>query len=488
MSSPLVRTSAAATAAAPAQFSDIGSRRIRLIIAANVVTAFAVRLFSILSSQTYKIPAFPEGHFYFGYEAGRIARAIALGQGFSNPFHGVTGPTAWLAPIYPYIAGGVFKVFGIYTAKSAFVLLALNALLSALTCIPIFFIARRVFGTRVAWWSSWAWALVTPLTYWSVYWVWETSLSTLLLACIVLLTLSLADSPRLRTWLLFGLLWGVAALTNPSLLSLLPLFGIWACWRSHAASRPWLLPAIASALLFLAVISPWIVRNYRVFHRIIPVRDNFGVELRLGNGPGAQGTWMEWLHPTQNEIELEKYRNLGELNYVQRRGEEAVSFIRNNPGTFARLCAKRFLYFWAGTPRSVNWKSGAESWKNIAAVVEFRNSGYLALSVLAFWGLSLALRRGTPSAFLFATSLLIYPLVYYVVFPHPRYRHPIEPLMVILAAFLVSQTSTFRRGGVLLPIRAQQSPNANPCRQNAKSRPRVSAETCISRDGLHLKS
>lgn len=453
MSSPLIRASAPARAAESAQIRPAHSQTSRRVLAVMVAVAFALRIFWILSSRTYHIPAFPDDHFYFGYETGRIARAIALGYGFSNPFDGITGPTAWLAPIYPYMAAGVFKVFGIYSATSAFVLLALNAVFSALTCIPIFLIARCVFGTRVAWWSSWSWALLTPVTYWSVRWVWETSLSTLLLTCIVLVTIALADAPRLRAWLLFGLLWGLAALTNPSLLSLLPLLGAWACWQNHRQRRAWLLPASAAGLLFIALIAPWTVRNYRTFHHVVPLRDNLGVELRLGNGPGADGIWMEWLHPTQNALEFKKYRELGEVAYARHRGDQAVLFIRHNPARFAELCAKRFIYFWAGVPRTVNWKAGAGQWKNIASIVEFRNSGYLALSLLAFWGLWLAFRRGNAYAPLFAVVLLVYPLIYYITFAHPRYRHPIEPEMLMLACFLVSQTSTFRQRVALIRSR-----------------------------------
>ncbi|HYG99486.1 MAG TPA: glycosyltransferase family 39 protein [Terriglobales bacterium] len=462
MASQLIR---AATPSAPAERAHIVPVQVRspiLLLASTVAVALVLRIFWILYLKTYQISTFPDDHFYFGYETGRIARAIASGQGFSNPFHGETGPTAWLAPVYPYLAAAIFKLFGIYTAQSAFVLLAINGLLSALTCMPLFFAARRVFGTRVAWWSTWAWAILAPLSYWSVHWVWETSLSTFLFTCIFLVTLNLADAPRFRRWMLFGALWGVVALTNPSLLSLLPFFGIWACWRSHRHSRPWFLQTSASAIIFFAVISPWIVRNYQVFERLVFIRDNFGVEVRLGNGPGAEGVWMEWLHPTQNARELQRYRSMGELAYSQTRGEEAMSFILNSPSDFARLCAKRFVYFWAGLPRNVNWKSGAERWKNIASIVEFRNSGYLTLSVLAFWGLFLAIRRGDTFAFLFAAVLVIYPLVYYAVFPHPRYRHPIEPEMVMLAAYLVSQTSTFRRRGTLLPIAPPQADEPHP--------------------------
>ena len=52
---------------------------------------------------------------------------IALGQGFSNPYGGNTGPSAWEPPLYPYLIGGVFKIFGIYTYASAWVLLSINS-------------------------------------------------------------------------------------------------------------------------------------------------------------------------------------------------------------------------------------------------------------------------------------------------------------------------------------------------------------------------
>ncbi len=94
-------------------------------------------------------------HWHFGYEAGRIARSIAQGGGFSSPLFEDTGPTAWMTPVYPYLVAGVFKLFGVYTKTSAIVLLSLNALMSALVCIPIFEIARISFGERVAKWSAW---------------------------------------------------------------------------------------------------------------------------------------------------------------------------------------------------------------------------------------------------------------------------------------------------------------------------------------------
>jgi len=64
---------------------------------------------------------------------------------------------------------------------------------------------------------------------------------------------------------------------------------------------------------------------------------------------------------------------------------------------------------------------------------------FLTSSVLAFWGLLIALRQRLPGAELYLLLLLSYPTIYYITFPHPRYRHPIEPELLILIVFLASQ-------------------------------------------------
>ncbi len=94
-------------------------------------------------------------------------RCIAgFGAGFSNPFGPPTGPTAWEPPLYPYLSAGVFLLFGIYSKASAFVLLALNSVFSALTCVPIFLIARRIFFRKGCGRSAWAWALLPNVMFW----------------------------------------------------------------------------------------------------------------------------------------------------------------------------------------------------------------------------------------------------------------------------------------------------------------------------------
>src|SRR5258708_20217760 len=83
-----------------------------------VLVAFLLRLAVITIGHTYRITP-RRDHFQFGWEMGRLARSIAQGQGFSSPTDLASGPSAWAAPVYPYVLGGVFPVFGIYSLASA---------------------------------------------------------------------------------------------------------------------------------------------------------------------------------------------------------------------------------------------------------------------------------------------------------------------------------------------------------------------------------
>jgi 4-amino-4-deoxy-L-arabinose transferase-like glycosyltransferase len=393
-----------------------------------VAIALFLRVGWIIVGHTYKFKG-TEDNFGFGWEMGRIAAAIASGRGFSDPFGPATGPTAWEPPLYPYLTATVFHFFGIYSRPSAFVLLTINSIFSSLTCIPIFLIARRIFTEKVAAGSAWTWALLPYVMYWCTRWVWETSLSALLLAVIFWLALTMEDRDGLKSWIEFGLLWGVATLNSTVLIAFLPASGLWAWYRRAKRGKQSLGGIVLASLIFIACVTPWTVRNYQTFGKFIFIRDNLGAELRLGNGTGADGTWMQYLHPTQDTYAMRQYSSMGELAYIENRKQSAMAYIKADYGRFAVLCLKRFIYFWAGPPRL----------SNIWWLAQVKNSLFLASSVLMFWGLGRALRQGKPGAWLLFWLILLYPAIYYVVYPGQRYRHPIEPEMTILGVFLLTE-------------------------------------------------
>jgi 4-amino-4-deoxy-L-arabinose transferase-like glycosyltransferase len=402
--------------------------RTRTCFSGMVFVAFVLRFALILAAHTYKFKTVDD-NFSFGWEMGRIGRSLATGQGFSNPFNEISGPTAWEPPLYPFMIAAVFKLCGIYSYASALILLSINSIFSALTCIPIFLIGKRCFSEKTAVWTSWTWALLPSVMYWCSRWVWETSLAALLLALIFWLTLDLEERSGWKPWLGFGLLWGMAALTNTSLLSFLPASGLWVWYRRWKRGKASLAGIVLSSAVCVACITPWLIRNHQVFGQFVFIRSNFGAELRLGNGPGANGTWMAYLHPSQSVWAMGQYKAMGELAYVAERKRQALQFIREDYGRFGVLSLRRFIYYWAGLPRLAE----------LPALAPFKNSIFLASTVLSFWGLGRALRKRQRGAWLFLWLIVSYPTVYYFVFPHPRYRHPIEPELGILIVYVISE-------------------------------------------------
>ena len=101
-------------------------------------------------NQEHKMRADLVGLVPFLNETGNIAYSLAAGHGFSSPYWQETGPTAWLTPVYPVLVAVIFKVFGIHTPHSFFVIVFLNILFSAAVCVPLFYIGKRVGGLRWA--------------------------------------------------------------------------------------------------------------------------------------------------------------------------------------------------------------------------------------------------------------------------------------------------------------------------------------------------
>src|SRR5208282_6093567 len=217
-----------------------------------VVAGLAVRLAVIPFLYHEWLDPFVLEHWAFG----RVARSLVAGHGFGNVFAD-TGPTAVVSPGYAYLLAGVFRLLGTYTPASIITALALNSVFSALTCIPVFLLARRCFGVRAAKWTGWGWAFSPYGIYYGADWAWSTCLVTLLLAVLFLWALRLEDSGGLWGWLGFGALGGLAALTEPVVLSVVPLLGLWTCWQRWRKRQSWALPLTAAAFGALAVMAPW---------------------------------------------------------------------------------------------------------------------------------------------------------------------------------------------------------------------------------------
>ncbi len=399
-----------------------------------VAAALAVRLAVIPFLYHDWLDPFVLEHWAFG----RVARSLVAGHGFGNVFAD-TGPTAVLSPVYAYLLAGVFRLLGTYTPASIVAALAINSVFSALTCIPVFFLARRCFDGRVAKWAGWGWAFSPYGIYYGADWAWSTCLVTLLLCYLFLIALELDNSGRLLHWIGFGLLSGLAALTEPVVLSVLPLLGAWTCYQRYRQDRPWKVPGLAATLAVLAVLSPWIVRNYEIFHKVIPVRSGFGLELYIGNN-GYSTRWVNSaLHLNHNDAELAEYEKVGEVSYMEHKRLQAMDYIRAHPGWYAWMVLRRALYLWTGY-----W-----SFSPVYLAQEPLDPPNIfvatTMTVLALAGLRRALRANAALGARFAIVFVFFPLVYYFSHPETYYFRPVDPLIVVLAAYFVAGRSGRQR-------------------------------------------
>jgi len=399
--------------------------------------ALAVRLAVIPFVYTDWTEPFVLDHWAFGL----VARSIVSGHGFGNVFAN-TGPTAVLPPVYSYLLAGIFKIFGIETKASILAALSLNSLFSALTCIPVFLLARDAFGARVAKWAGWGWVLSPYGVYYGADWAWSTCLVTFELACLFLFAWRLEKSSRLRDWLLFGLLGGFAALTEPVVLAVVPLLGLWTVYRRYRQRQSWKAPMFAAAFGAIVIMSPWFVRNYAVFHKFIPVRSGLGLELYIGNN-GYSARWVNSaLHPNHSEAELAEYETVGETAYMDHKLQEAKAFIHSHPGWFVWMTFRRAVYMWTGY-----WSLSREYLKDepLDPPNIFVNT---TMTVLGLFGLRRLFQRDTNLAMRFAIVLFFFPLTYYISHCETYYFRPVDPLIVVLAALAIAGGSKRREQAV----------------------------------------
>ncbi len=389
----------------------LNARAVRwlLPVIESPLTVFLVALGLRLWMLTQLLPAKAGPYFYQYNEFARIAWALASGHGYSSPWPGTPlTATAQQPPVYALLIAGIFKLAGAYSYLSLWIAVSLNALLSATNAVLILKLGTRDFGRITGILAAWTWSCWLYEAAVSVR-LWESSLSALLLAGAFLWLPGLARSLRTSHWLAFGIFAGVAALTNTTLLAVFPLFWVWLYLVNRRNGRSHKRILLLSVAVFVLTLTPWTLRNYWAFHRLIPVRDNFGLELWLGNHEGVTNRFDE-AFPVLNPAE---YNRLGEISFMEAKREAALQFIGEHPERFFQLSLRRFYRYWT-TPYPWIW---------------------LPLSLLAWIGMILALRQRGSAVVPYAIVLVIFPVVYYVTHVFSYYRHPTEPVMFLLAAY-----------------------------------------------------
>lgn len=396
-------------------------RRFLIVV---VAFAFCLRLSIIFAAATYRVVEDDTNHFGFGWEMGRVAASIADGRGFSSPLPSSTGPTAIVGPVYPLILSLIFKVFGLYSNESAIAIRILQCVFSSMTCVFLYLCGRDTMGEGTGKLAALAWALFPLNIFFTVTKVWETSLTAMFTAALFWYMLGTRNSLSSLRWAVTGALLGVAALINTSLVVLIIPTGLSALWRNRSRA---LLPAIVGALTCIAVVSPWLVRNYVVFGKVM-LRSNFPLEFRIGNNEFSYGQKIESLHPSNTPSLNLHWNQVGEQRFMEEDRESNSQFVHSHRSRFAFSVLNRFVNYWTGA-----WLKPISGFPNVFPVI----CATTLLSALGFLGLWKLRSNGNSAAPIYGGCLAIYPIVYYFTTSQPRFYHAITPLLILLGAYFV---------------------------------------------------
>jgi hypothetical protein len=380
-------------------------------------------------------------------ETARVAYFLRTQGAFANPYAPLpTGPTAHVAPGYPALLAAIYWVFGT-GAVGAFMFQAVDASIMVLQ-VALIPAAATALGA-----GRWTGLLAALFSIGGLHHSgpWEASFSGLILIVSTLLACRyfavIETGPISRTSLkvlntpggvacVTGVLWGIQLLTAPNTGPVWVAWILAAAWisRRRGLPRAWLPAAVVPILLVL----PWIVRNQALFHSLIPVRGNLGLELWVSHNPCAKITFIENLtsgcfpHPNHVLAEAQEMARIGEVEYNRTRLHYALAWIRDNPTRAFGMWIRRTTYFWFPLPDvSLNAKAPRQRWSFWVVDV---------LTVFTIPGLVLLWRGSRPGAAICAIFLVLYPLIYYFMQWMERYRFPIVWVTFILAAVAIRST------------------------------------------------
>jgi hypothetical protein len=379
-------------------------------------------------------------------ESFRLAYNLYEHRQFANPFLAAdTGPSAHLAPAFPGLLAGLMLIFGVNSiGLYAIQLVSVLILALQISLYPVFSRALGM-GTLSGAIGASVWILAKPASFFA----WEAFYASFALmgACCLFRQHLDMQEPAAATWVL-GSTMGLMSLMVPTVL---PILGTWLAWdigrRKAAFFKTFFLPLV---LLPTLITIPWTIRNYRVFHRFILVRDDLGLELAVSNNDCAQFSMQQNFngcfqqsHPNRSANEARKVLELGEPDYNKLRLREVLDWIKAHRRRFVRLSVYRFIAWWMPT------ESGTLQFEEYTGKDRrLERSIIYLMTLLSVAGLAILFRSDFKSAVLCVSCLAIFPLIYYFVQFQDRYRDPIMWLTFLLGALPIS---TFVRRVYLQP-------------------------------------
>lgn len=337
------------------------------------------------------------------------------------------------SPLYPYLLGGVYRLFGHHVAGA----LWLQVLADSLTCVLAMRLGERAFGERAGLWTGLLAAFYRPLIFAAAVPGKET-LAVLAAAALALLALRAAESGRRRDYFLAGLACGLGALLRTNMLLLLPAALLWAWPRRRAAF--WKSAVLPSALGCALAVLPAALHNWAASRDFVLITSNGGYTFYLGNNPCATGTLAyppgfssnPLLEESQSAAFAEKAegRQLKPSEVSRFWLRRGLAFISAEPARWAVLTLKKLWLFWNRYEIPDNYDVQFVA-GNFRTVLGWPLASFALAGSLGALGLFFCRPRGPSGLLLFLFLAYLASLLPFLI--EDRYRLPALAFLLPLA-------------------------------------------------------
>ena len=236
-----------------------------------------------------------------------------------------------------------------------------------------------------------------------------------------------------RSTVLSGLFAGLSHLTRPTLLPFLPLVWI---WQRFYAQIQWKYIVYAVVIL-LVIIVPWGVKNYYALGKFVIGTTGFGHVFLEGNNPYNDTGGV--MVGDARRLE-ERPEGLSELESEKWERDRAIEHIKSDPVRFIVIAPRKFLRFWSLWPNASDFRSALYRWVSLLSF-----GPVLLLSLLSIP----LLRRMRKKTILIWSFAAYYSLIHMITLGSLRYRLPLEPLLIALAAATLAHIISRMRGMVI---------------------------------------
>jgi 4-amino-4-deoxy-L-arabinose transferase-like glycosyltransferase len=369
-------------------------------------------------------------------EYGFIAQNIIEGRGFSYDWFGSLHATSIHAPAYPFILAGLFSLFG-QGIGGALAAILLSIVASGVFLYIVFRTAESLFGPLAGFAALAILAFYPVQIYYSAN-VLPTIMYEGIFFLAILLAWRLRHDPSPGRGLMWGLSLGLAALSYSFVLALAPLLALWiviAVRPSHR--RQALLSVMLAAFVAMLICAPWTMRNYRVHHRWIPIRDQMGTNLWGGNGPLASGSGQEGRGKNLNQFPEDIARALqsipNEVDQDRYLRTRAIQYMREHPRRTARIWLAKIGTFWWFREGQLGEVSGIQRMMPLLKISK------ALLLFFSAWGAVLIWRRNRSLAIIGFGACAALTLVFMITLSDRiRYFTPLEPILAIAAGYAIA--------------------------------------------------